>query len=305
MRARLVILRLSAMKRWFGLLVAIVSIATLLAQDKDKPAAASTASAAPAEKKSGADTKNLPSARAVIDRYIEAAGGKEAFKKVDSVLIKAKTEVGGKDLGGAMTLATAKPNKLLLTVDLGGIAIRSGFDGKVGWQMNPLTGPSIMEGAELRDMARQSDFFAILHEDQGYKSMENLGKADFEGEECYKLKLVDADGQETTEYYSVKTGLQVGFTGSQESQFGKITATSVNNEHKKFGDLLLPSKVTQKMAGAGLSQTMIIDSVEYNNVPDSTFALPAEIKALLNSAPKKEDKKDEPAPAPATKAKAT
>lgn len=290
------------MKRWFGLWVAIVSVAAVAAQDKEKPAA----SAAPlSEKKLAADTNNLPSARAVIDRYVELAGGKEAFKKIDSVLLKAKTEVGGKDLGGAMTLATAKPNKLLLTVDLAGIAIRSGFDGKVGWQLNPLTGPSIMEGAELRDMARQADFFAILHEAENYKSMENLGKADFEGEECYKLKLVDTDGQETTEFYSVKTGLQTGFTGTQESSFGKITATSVNHEHKKFGDLLLPSKVTQKMAGAGLSQTMTIESVEFNNVPDSTFAIPAEIKALLKSEPAAGDekKKDQPAPAPAPAAK--
>lgn len=275
-------------------MIAIVSVATILAQDKEK------ASTPALEKKAAADTNNLPSARAVIDRYIEACGGKEAFKKVDSVLIKAKTEVGGKDLGGAMTLATAKPNKLLLTVDLGGIAIRSGFDGKVGWQMNPLTGPTIMEGAELRDMERQSDFFAILHEDKGYKSMENLGKTDFEGEECYKLKLVDTDGVETTEYYSVKTGLQTGFTGTQESTFGKITATSVNHEHKKFGDLLLPSKVTQKMAGAGLSQTMIIESVEFNTVPESTFAIPPEIKALMNAPAKKEEAAPEPSKAKST-----
>lgn len=240
---------------------------------------------------------DLPTPRAVIDRYVETAGGKEAFLKKNSVLLKGKTEVGGKDLGGSITLATAKPNKMMVAIDLGGIAMKSGFDGKIGWQANPLTGPSILEANELRDMKRQADFFAILHDDKEYKSMENLGKVEFEGEECYKLKLVPTDGADVIEYYSVKTGLQTGFTGTQESSFGPITATSVNLEHKKVGDLTLPSKVTQKMAG--LAQTMIVDSIEFDVVPDSMFEPPAEIKALLGAQPKKEtdEKKDEkPAP---------
>jgi hypothetical protein len=270
------------MTRWLAFLFA----ATLTICAQEKPAPAST---------------NLPTARAVIDRYVKVAGGKEAFEKVNSILLKGRTEVGGKELGGEMTLATAKPNKLVLTVSLAGIAIRSGFDGTNGWQINPLTGPSIMQDAELRDMKRQSDFFAILHEDKNYRSMTNLGVAAFEGEDCYKIKLIDTEGTESIEYYSVKTGLQTGFTGSAESSFGKITATSVNNEHKKYGDLLLPSKVTQSMAGAGLSQTMTVESVEFNTVPASTFELPAEIKALLAPEPKKEEKLEEkPKPAKTT-----
>jgi hypothetical protein len=269
------------MKSWLAVLLCVGWVTW--AADEKPIAAPSAQTPAPAT-----DTNNLPSARAVIDRYIEVAGGKEAFIKHNSVLLKGKTEVAGKDIGGSMTLATAKPNKMVLIVDLAGIPIKTGFDGKVGWQVNPLSGPSIMEGAELRDVSRQADFFSILHDDKGFKSMQNLGKTNFEGEECYKLKLTYPDGTDITEYYSVKTGLQKGFMGTQESSLGAITATSVNEEHKKFGDLLLPSRVTQKMAGAGLAQTMVIQSVEFDTVPDSMFEPPAEIKALLN-APKEED----------------
>src|SRR5678816_3498190 len=242
------------MKSWLAVLLCVgwVSFAA-----DEKPVATPKQSASAA-------SKDLPTARAVIDRYIEAAGGKEAFLKHNSILLKGKTEVAGKDIGGSMTLATAKPNKMVLIVDLAGIPIKTGFDGKVGWQVNPLTGPSIMEGAELRDVSRQADFFSILHDDKGFKSMENLGKTEFEGEECYKIKLTYPDGGEITEFYSVKTGLQKGFMGTQESSFGAITATSVNEENKKFGDLFLPSRVTQKMAGAGLSQTMVVESVEFD-----------------------------------------
>jgi hypothetical protein len=273
------------MKSWLAILLCVGWV-TWAADEKPKDTPAKEAPS----KEAGAT--ELPTARAVIDRYIEVAGGKDAFLKHESILIKGKTEVGGKELGGSMTLATKKPNKMVLTVDLAGIAIKTGFDGKIGWQVNPLTGPSLMEDGELRDVSRQSDFFSILKDDKGFKSMENLGKTEFEGEECYKIKLVYADGGDIIEYYSVKTGLQKGFVGSQESQLGTITATSVNEEHKKFGALTLPSRVTQKMAGAGLTQTMVVQSVEFDNVPDSMFEPPAEIKALLN-APKDEEKKDD------------
>jgi hypothetical protein len=270
------------MKSWLAILLCAgwVSFAA-----DEKPVAAPKPSAPAA-------SKDLPTARAVIDRYIEVAGGREAFLKHNSILLKGKTEVAGKEIGGSMMLATAKPNKMVLIVDLAGIPIKTGFDGKIGWQVNPLTGPSIMEGAELRDVSRQSDFFAILHDDKSFKSMENLGKTEFEGEECYKLKLTYPDGGDITEFYSVKTGLQKGFMGTQESSLGAITATSVNEENKKFGDLLLPSRVTQKMAGAGLSQTMVVESVEFDNVPDSMFEPPAEIRALLNAPKEGKDDKD-------------
>lgn len=279
------------MKRWIFAACLAGWLASAWAQDK--PSGTGT-EAKPSEEAA----KDLPSARAVIDRYIEAAGGREAFLKKNSVLLKGKTEVGGKDLGGSMTLATAKPNKMFLAVDLAGITMRSGFDGKIGWQVNPITGPSIMEAKELRDMERQADFFAILHEEKEIKSMTTVSKEMFEGEECYKIKLVYNDGEEVTEFYSVKTGLQTGFIGSQESQLGKIAATSVNHEHKKFGDLLLPSRVTQKMSG--LSQTMVVDSVEFDTVPDSMFEPPAEIKALLAAEPTKKEEA-EPKEKPAAK----
>src|SRR5688500_1874614 len=104
------------MKNWLAVLLCVGS---LWAAD-EKPAAQPAKDPAAKE----APPVELPTAREVIDRYIEVAGGKEAFLKHESILIKGKTEVAGKELGGSMTLATKKPNKMALTVDLSGIVIR-------------------------------------------------------------------------------------------------------------------------------------------------------------------------------------
>lgn len=241
-----------------------------------------------AQEKAASETKEMPSARAVIDRYVTAIGGKEAFKKYKSVKIDGKTEVTGQGIGGTMSLATAIPNKMLLTINLAGISVKTGFDGKVGWSMNPLLGPSLVEGKPIEELKRQADFFAILHEPDRYASITNFGKVNFEGEDCYKIVLKHKDNSEVTEFYSIETGLQKGQIATEQSEFGAVTVTGINHEHKKFGDVMIPSKVTQKMSGLG--QTMTIESVEFDTVPDEAFALPAEIKALLEGEKPAEEK---------------
>ena len=95
-----------------------------------------------------------------------------------------------------------------------------------------------------------------------------------------------------------KTGLQKGFTATQESPLGSITATTIVSEYKKFGDLFLPAKVTQK--AAGIETIMKIDEIEYDNVDPSVFIAPPEVKALSEKPAEKktlpgtEEKKQDP-----------
>lgn len=222
----------------------------------------------------------LPPAREILDRFVKESGGREAFLKHTSQSAKGKLSTPGQEIEGALEVHAAKPDKMLIKVDLGGIGkIVSGYDGKVGWSMNPLTGPTVMEGKALQQMKYQSDFYNVLHEDKNFKSMETVDKTVFEGEECYKIKLVQVNGDESTEFYSVKTGLERGSVASQESPFGPVNVTSVVSDYKKFADTVLPTKVSQKMSG--VEQIMKIDEVEFDKTPESVFELPKEIKTLL------------------------
>ncbi|HUS36504.1 MAG TPA: hypothetical protein VM680_14225, partial [Verrucomicrobiae bacterium] len=79
------------MKSWLAVLLCVGWVNW--AAD-EKPATV-TPKDAPAKEAPAKDAapKELPTARAVVDRYIEVAGGKDAFLKHESVLIKGKTEV--------------------------------------------------------------------------------------------------------------------------------------------------------------------------------------------------------------------
>lgn len=192
-------------------------------------------------------------------------------------------EMTAQKLKGTMEVFAARPNKLLLKVTIPGIGeTATGFDGNVAWANNALLGPMVLEGKQKDQIATQADFDHALHDPAHYKTMEVLGSQEFNGEECYKLHLVHRTGFESKEYFSVKTGLQTGFEATQESPLGPITTTSVVTDYKKFGDLFMPSRISQK--AMGVETVMTIEEMEYDKVEPSAFDLPQPVKALLEKA---------------------
>ena len=50
-------------------------------------------------------------------------------------------------------------------------------------------------------------------------------------------------------------------------------------DYKKFGDLMHPTTIRQKMMG--IEQVMTLTSIEYDVVDPSVFEMPAAVKALI------------------------
>ncbi|MBI4659116.1 MAG: hypothetical protein HY735_09765 [Verrucomicrobia bacterium] len=222
----------------------------------------------------------LPPAAEVIAKFITAIGGKEAFLKIDSQYAKGIFEMASQGIEGELEVFHKRPNKLHIKISIQGIGdVLTGFDGIVGWSLNPAMGPMLLDGKQLDQMRDQADFNSVLHDPAHYKSMENVEITQFEDKECYKLKLVKKSGDEVTEYYETKTGLLAGSVMNQESPVGPVTVTNVLGEYKKFNDVLFATKVTQRMGP--IEQTMTLGAYEINKVQDSAFALPAEIKAMV------------------------
>jgi hypothetical protein len=262
--------------------ICFVAFGSSFAQDKKEKAP--DAAAKPEEKKQEAQKpaakKDLPPAQEVLDRFVQQMGGKETYKKHKSQHASGSVEMPAQQIKGSLELFAAEPDKMLVKIDLPGAGpVTTGYDGKVGFMVNPLTGPMLLEGKMLDQVSSQADFDHVLHPMEDYKSMETVDLVPFEGEECYKLKLVDKNGMTTTEYFSKKTGLQNGLSMTQESPLGAMNVTTVVGDYKKFGDITMPSRISQKIGG--MEQVMTFDKVEWDTVQDDVFKLPAEVKALI------------------------
>ena len=263
-----------------GLAVVVSAGSALSAQAPapSKPAPAGQGAKAPAS--APASTASLPSARSIIDRHIEAVGGRKAILSHTSSHATGTMTVAGAGITGVLDVYSAKPDKSLVKINLGGIGdVFEAFDGIHAWSVSPMTGPMLTQGKELAEKKFDADFYSDLHEEGRYASMKTIEKTTFEGRPCYKVSLVKKDGGEDVDFYDVETGLKAGAVVTRESQMGPMTVTQVHSDYKKFGGMLLAT--TMKQTAMGVEQVLKITSIEFDNVEPSTFDPPAQIKALI------------------------
>ncbi len=240
------------------------------------PAAKSPAPAGAKEQPSAV----LPSARAVIDRHIEAIGGRKAVHGHSSTHLTGTMSMPSSGVSGAVEVYAARPNKSLVKITLGGIGeVLEGFDGTVGWSLSAITGPMLTLGRELEQKKFDAAYDADLHDTARYKSMRTVEQTTFEGRPCYKVSLTLLDGTEDVEYYDVETRFRIATVATRESPMGPVKVTLSYGDYKKFGDLFVPT--TMKQATMGVQQVLTLTTVEFDKVPPSAFEPPPAIKALL------------------------
>ena len=274
------------MRRLAGLLLLVMLVGgvALVAQTAQAPAAPQPTAQKPATPKTEPATRDvptaLPSARSIIDRHIKEIGGRAAILAHTSQHASGTISMPANGISGALDVYGAKPDKSLVKINLGGIGdIVEGFDGTNGWSLQPMTGPMLKEGKELAEKKFDADFYSDLHEPGRYASMKTVEKTTFDGRPCYKISLARKDGGEDIEFYDVATGLKAGATGTRQTPMGPITATQTLSDYKKFGGLLVPTMMKQSQMG--IEQVLQFNSLEWDNVPPSTFDPPAQIKALI------------------------
>jgi hypothetical protein len=227
-----------------------------------------------------AAAQTAPSAREVVDRFIKAIGGREAYKKISSLRSTGTFELPAQGIRGSFEMVQARPGKALVKTDIPGIGqIEIGFDGKHGWQIDPLAGPTLLTGRKLTELADDSWFDAPLYEPDFVKSMTVAERTTFDGRPAHKLQVVFASGGEEAQFFDVETGLRLGSEARRETPLGIVPTTSVWREYKLFGAIQQPTVIVQRPLG--IEQIIRLAAIEYDAVPAAAFDMPAQIKALI------------------------
>ncbi|MEI6738969.1 MAG: hypothetical protein WCK74_01535 [Gemmatimonadaceae bacterium] len=224
----------------------------------------------------------LPPASEIIAKYVAAIGGKDAIMKVTSIKQVATMDVPAVGMSATMEMFAAAPNKLASKTSIPGLGeMQNGFDGTVGWDMNPMQGPRVLTDKELTTMADNADFYAsMLYTADRFSTMETVGDTTVAGEKAYKVKLVKKNSKtESTSFFSATSGLLLGSTSTQETQMGTMTMTQIVSDYKAFDGLKFPTKLEQTMGPQSIKIT--IKELVVNGAPASAFAVPEQIKPLI------------------------
>jgi hypothetical protein len=236
--------------------------------------------AAPAALSTAPQTSGLPSAQELVSRHVAAIGGEAAFKAVKSMRQRGTVEMVAEGISGEFDVMLARPAKLLQRISVPTFGqFEQGYDGKVAWSIDPQSGPAVMAGRELTEIAEDAWFDAPLHQASRLRSLETLERTEFDGRPAFKVKAVFLSGVEQIEYFDAEKSFEIGWEASRATPNGILPTIAKFREYKRFGALMLPSVVLMRQLGA--DQTMRLTSCEFNSVPSSAFDLPKPIKALI------------------------
>jgi hypothetical protein len=162
----------------------------------------------------------------VLQRYRAAIGGDAALKKHAARTETGSFEISGQGMKGDLKVVAQAPDKMHQWIMLPGLGnLEQGYDGTIGWSIDPAVGPRLLEGKELDQLKFAADFYQDLHDPAKYSSMTVVSRGPFEGEDCYEVRLVRTSGFELTEFFSTKTGLMVGVKMNATMQMGSVPVT--------------------------------------------------------------------------------
>ncbi len=238
---------------------------------------------------SGSD-ELLPKAEEILDKHLEAMGGRAAHKKLRNRVTKGTFTVPGMISKAKMTTYAAAPQKqyVLIEADMIG-KIESGTDGETVWEVNTMMGPQVKKDDERAFGLREAMFHGILDWKKVYKSAECLAVEEIDAEPCYKVVMTPKEGKPETLYYAKKTHLLVKMEFELETAMGTMSVVATPSDYKRVDGILIPHKINQEIIGLQKVE-IVVESVEHNTeIPADRFKVPAAVQELVDKKAKKSE----------------
>ena len=224
----------------------------------------------------------LPTGREIVDRHVAAIGGASVYKAIQSMYATGSLSMPAQNISGNVEIFAARPNRQLIRMNIAGVGnAETGFDGKYGWSLDPVTGATLMTGRSLAEMTDSAIFDSTLYLAAHLKELSTVARETFDKRQAYRVKIVSTADIERFEFFDVETGLQLGTEARRQTPLGVVPVTTFVRDYKPFNGLQLPTSLVQSLLG--FEQIMTIASYQFNTVKDDVFALPPQIRALIKS----------------------
>ena len=246
----------------------------------------------------------LPSAEAILDKYVEVTGGKAAYSRLHTQHLEGTVKVGSGSADGRFTSDHAGPANSLEVVSFGLLQTVRGTNGEVAWQKSgPLASLGSGQG-RLREYGERdlALLLARFNADAGWRDLfskaETAAVENVNGSECYRIDLTVKDGLgitgglRVTKYYDKQSGLLVKIAmllkvpktdpaAKAPLEFGEMPWELILGDYRKERDVLVSHQMIERVGGRQ-PITTTIEQVDWNaSISRRGYDLPDDIRALL------------------------
>jgi hypothetical protein len=205
----------------------------------------------------------------ILDKYAEAIGGKAAHEKLSSRMSKGTFEMPAMGISGTFVGYEKAPNKMARIIEIGGFGtVDMGFDGKAGWQRDPMQGLRDQTGAELAMAKIEAEFYGAFKMKELFKKLEVKGKEQVGGADAYVVEATPAEGSPVKMYFDAKTGLLVRQDAEAETPQGKMPSETYLEDYRAVDGVKMPFVV--KLKTPAMEWTIKLEEIKHNVPVDET-----------------------------------
>jgi hypothetical protein len=218
--------------------------------------------------------EGLPTVDQVLEKYVQAIGGKAAFEKLNTRVMKGTHTLPD---GTALPVETyqATPNKLVSVMTTKNGAVMNGYNGTTGWSKNP-RGQRELSGAQLEQMRRAADFYADVKPRESFPNLTFIGRDKIGDRDVYVLES-KATGNSSIEklYFDTQTGLLLRILSITQSLLAPLPAQTDFEDYREVDGVKLPFTIRQSFIDYRNDWTRKYTEIKHNvPIEDTKFNPP-------------------------------
>jgi hypothetical protein len=219
-------------------------------------------------------TETMPSADQLLEKYIQALGGKAAIEKVKT-LVRKGTYTAHLLPESPIEIYQAAPNKYFSTLKTPGGVVTQGFNGTSGWVADgKRTGE--VSATRLAEWKRMDEFNQKLNLKARYSRMAVAGKEKIAGRDAYVIRARTAEGNRAERlYFDAETGLLLRRVVFIDTMIGPYPEATDFEDYREVDGVKEPFIIRKNQLEGFEASTLKLTEVKHNvAVDDAKFNMP-------------------------------
>jgi photosynthetic reaction center cytochrome c subunit len=219
---------------------------------------------------SAAKESPLPTVDQILDKYVQALGGAQAFRKLTSRVVKG-SRIGADGVLVPEDVYQKAPNKILTITTYPDVAFSTGFNGTVGWGSSSKDGPRDLPAPVVAQLKSDSEFYKEIRIKDLYQKLVLADKSTIGDTEVYVIDATSLSGSSEKLFFDVRTGLLLRRYMESETVLGMFPLQTDYEDYRAVDGIKQPFLIRWSMPGRSwgrkiveMKQNLVIDDARFN-----------------------------------------
>ena len=214
----------------------------------------------------------------IVARHIDARGGRDKIKALQSVRMTGRIRAGG-GRQASVVREVSRPGLIRLEFTIDGVTNVFAFDGVHGWQVSPSFGsfePQALAAGGEELATEQADIEGPLVDwkAKGHR-VELVGRQTVDGREVYELKLTLKGGAVLYDSLDAQSLLEVRRRATRTVRGASVEVDTTFGDYREVGGLRFPYTIDSFASGRARHVEVTVENVELNPALDAArFRMP-------------------------------